>query len=152
MLTSAVFAKDRSSLPPNTEGTLNRMAKIHAKLQNINLTYRRDVMPIFEKKCFDCHSGRTHYPFYYKLPFVRSMIDADITEARAALDLSSEFPFGGHGLFSTDLPKIRLEIEEGEMPPFFYRVMHQGSAVTEEERKRIFNWVDESQKSLLQNF
>jgi len=121
-----------------------------AKLEQINRAYRRDIMPIFEQKCFDCHSSRTRFPFYYRIPLIHGFIDAQISRAQKTLDLSTEFPFGGHPVFSTDLHRIRHELDENQMPPVYYRFMHQNSTITSDERKLVFKWIEDSQALLMQ--
>lgn len=112
--------------------------------EQINLSYFQKVRPIFEKKCFDCHSQFTHYPWYHQLPIVRSMIDDDIKEGRSHIDFSHDFPFLGHGSVLEDLDSIKEEIEEGEMPPLKYRIFHPSSKVTESEKLVILKWISDT--------
>ncbi|MBK8204899.1 MAG: heme-binding domain-containing protein, partial [Bdellovibrionales bacterium] len=74
-----------------------------ALLGRINELYKFNVKQIFQKKCFDCHSQNTQYPWYYKIPGAKQLIDGDIEEAKEHLDFSNDFPFGGHGAPSEDL-------------------------------------------------
>lgn len=113
-------------------------------LMRVNEKYRRDIRPIFAKKCFDCHSITTHYPWYYSVPGVKQLIDRDIQEARADLDMSKDFPFLGKGTPTDYLDVLKDVINDGSMPPFRYRLLHRGSALTEDEQKSIMNWVNES--------
>lgn len=117
-------------------------------LKKINSAYIRDVKPIFQKKCFDCHSGETRYPWYAKLPIAKTMIEGDIQEAKSHLDFSNDFPFKGHGSPQEDLEEILRSVKSDEMPPLRYRILHWGSKVTPEEKATIQAWVAESQKPL----
>lgn len=120
------------------------------EFQEINGAYLQTVRPIFAKKCFDCHSGNTRYPWYYKIPGARQLIERDVKEAKRHLDLSDDFPFGGHGAPYDDLEAIRETIHEGSMPPLRYRMLHIGSGITEEEKKAVFEWIESSQKLIHQ--
>lgn len=48
----------------------------------INQEYLKTVKPIFQKSCFDCHGNTTVYPWYYKVPGVKQLIDNDIDEVK----------------------------------------------------------------------
>lgn len=115
------------------------------RLERINESYVRDIRPIFENSCLDCHSSNTRYPWYYKLPFARNWIDEDITEAKKHLDMTDGFPFEGHGTPKEDLKAIEDVIEEGTMPPFRYWILQWGARLNEREKKQILDWVSESQ-------
>lgn len=106
------------------------------------------LQPVFKKGCFDCHTTRTEFPWYYKVPLVKGMIDDDITEAKKHMDMSDGFPFGGHGKPVDDLVAIREEVQEGKMPPLSYRMMHWSAKPSENERDSIIAWVERSLVSL----
>jgi hypothetical protein len=110
--------------------------------QRIGEAYVQRVKPIFTQKCFDCHSDKTVYPAYYKIPGIKQYIDSDISEAREHLDFSKDYPFISHASPLEDLDAIRKELDEGEMPPFGYRLAHRDSAVSEDEKRLIYDWVD----------
>lgn len=113
-------------------------------LQKINSSYLKNVKLIFKQKCFDCHTNQTHYPWYYPIPGIKYLIDDDIQEAQKHLDMNDDFPFGGHGSPKEDLEGIKKVVEDGEMPPLRYRLLHWGSALTEEEKTVVFKWVEDS--------
>lgn len=114
---------------------------INLVLMAINKDYKNTVKPLFEQKCFDCHSDKTDYPWYYRIPGIKGFIDGDIAEAREHLDLSKDFPFGGHGDPAEDLEELEKVISEGSMPPFQYRLMHWGSGFSEAEKELILAWI-----------
>lgn len=117
-------------------------------LKSINSAYMRDVKPIFQKKCFDCHSNQPRYPWYSKLPGAKQLIESDIAEAKKHLDFSSDFPFKGHGSPKEDLDEIQRSIDSNEMPLLRYRILHWDSKVSPEEKAAIQAWIAESQKLL----
>lgn len=100
--------------------------------------------PIWQKACNDCHTDRTDYPWYYKLPFVKGMIDHDIEEARAELDMSKGFPFVSNRAPVDDLKKLAREVEEGAMPPGKYKFMHWSASLSQEEKDSIASFVNNS--------
>lgn len=118
------------------------------EVQIIRKNYLQQIKPIFKEKCMDCHSNQTRYPWYHSVPGVRQVIDQDIVDARKHLDFSNDFPFISHATMIEDLEAIRHSISEGSMPPFSYRVLHSGSQLSDLEKKKVADWVEESLKLL----
>ncbi len=113
-------------------------------LKTINDPYVSTVKPIFEKKCFDCHSKFTKHPWYHKLPLVKTLLDRDIKEGLKHLDMGDDFPFKGHGSPKEDLEAIKKTLQKNEMPLWRYRLLHPGTKVTDEEKILIYQWIDQS--------
>lgn len=122
-----------------------------AAFAEINRGYEEKIKPLFAKSCFDCHSQDVHYPWYYKIPGARQLIDNDIAEAREHLDFTGGFPFKGHGEPVEDLEAIRDAVKDGSMPPFRYRLMHSGATLNEQDRQVILQWVEESLAAIRKN-
>lgn len=121
---------------------------IELKLKRINELYVKDVRPIFQQKCAPCHSAGSPLPWYSGLPVAKQIIQKDIREAREHIDMTRDFPFGGHGTPESDLDALEQSLEKGIMPPLRYRVMHPGSGVTAQELARIRSWIRESRNLL----
>lgn len=109
----------------------------------INNNYQT-VRHIFKKSCFDCHSDSTNYPWYHNLPFIGGMIDDDIKEAKKHLDMTNDFPFGGHVTQIEQLIEIKEQIKDGDMPILSYRFMHWGHLIEGKRQDSVFLWIDES--------
>lgn len=115
-------------------------------LEEVSASYKKSVAPIFEKKCFDCHSSQTVYPWYYKVPGVGAIMNSHIKEARSHIDMTKGFPFKGHGGPEGDLKEIISVVEKDMMPPWYYTPFHKNSKLTEEEKKEILAWAKDSLK------
>ena len=113
----------------------------------INNNYQT-VRYIFKNSCFDCHTDSTKYPWYHVLPFIGGVIDDDIEEAKTHLDMSNDFPFGGHATQIDQLTEIREDIKEGKMPILSYRLTHWGLLIEGKKQDSVFQWIDESIKML----
>lgn len=114
----------------------------------INKNYVSSVKPIFEKKCFDCHSQHSNLPWYSKVPFAKGLIHSDVTEAKKHLDMTGDFPFKGHGSPEEDLQAIKGSVEKSTMPPKRYKIMHWNSGINSTEAAKIYDWVNSSLKIL----
>ena len=133
-----------SSMSHGHEGHAHKKPLNRALLNSINSSYLRDIKPIFQRSCFDCHSSQTQYPWYYKLPGAKQLIDSDIEEARKHLDMDNDFPFVSHATPIEDLQAIKKTTKEASMPPFRYRVLHKNSSLSMEDKKIILDWADNS--------
>ncbi len=94
--------------------------ELKQKYTQINKLYIKTVKPIFKKSCFDCHGNTTNYPWYYKVPGVKQLIDSDIKESKKHLDFSKDFPFISHETPLKDLDAIGKSVNNNSMPPFRY--------------------------------
>ncbi|MDD5160764.1 MAG: heme-binding domain-containing protein [Sulfuricurvum sp.] len=112
---------------------------VHA-YETINSEYIKSIKPIIEKKCFDCHGNTTQYPWYYKVPGIKQMIDYDVKEAKKHLDMSKNFPFISHATPLKDLESIKKVTIEGDMPPLRYVLGHWDSRLSESEKQTIVTW------------
>jgi hypothetical protein len=119
------------------------------KLVKINELYVKNVKKIFSNKCLSCHGVNTSLPWYYSIPGPKQLMDQDMKEAKKHMDMSNDFPFGGHGNPKDDLEALGKTLVKGDMPPFKYKIMHWGSGLSGEEVRVINNWIDVSKEILL---
>lgn len=111
---------------------------------NINVGFEKEIKPIFESKCFNCHSSETTFPWYHKVPVVGRIMDSHIKEGRSHIDFSKGYPFVGHGGPIKDLEAIIKVTEKDEMPPWYYNPFHKNSRLTSDEKKLILEWARNS--------
>ena len=116
--------------------------------KKINTSYLKKIKPIFKKSCFDCHSSQTTYPWYYKVPGVKQLIDSDIKEAKSHLDFSNDYPFISHDSPENDLKSIEKSVSKKTMPPKKYLWMHNNAKLSQKEVEEIKKWVKESLEAL----
>tara|TARA_B100001248_G_scaffold227481_1_gene185940 strand:- start:5127 stop:5621 length:495 start_codon:yes stop_codon:yes gene_type:complete len=135
--------EDHNSDEPESKEQQSREIST-AILKEINAEYIRDIKPVFKNKCLDCHGTVSKKPWYYVMPGVRQLIDHDIEEAKEHMDMTNDFPFGGHGSPEEDLSELKKTIEDGEMPPIQYKLMHWSSSITDQEKNIINKWINKS--------
>ena len=116
--------------------------------EKINQDYKNSVKPIFQAKCFNCHSGQTNWPWYHSIPGITQALEKDVAEGRKHLDMSDDFPFGGHGSPLEDLDAIEKVVNEGTMPPIKYLAFHWKSMLSESDKAAIRTWIQKSRSFL----
>jgi len=123
----------------------------NSRIKEINRSYLKDIKPIFQNKCFDCHGTVKSLPWYSVLPGPKQLIQDDMREAKEHLDMREDFPFKGHGTPRNALIEIKEVVEDNSMPPLRYKLLHWHSGLDGDEKKRIEDWVERSLKSLDSN-
>ena len=118
------------------------------QIERINKFYKKEIKPIFQKKCFDCHSNYTRYPWYYKVGVGKDIIDEDIREGKIRMDMSRDFPFTLQGSPKRDLELISHVIKQDSMPPGRYKLLNWDKGLTQKEKNQILDWVSQSTQIL----
>lgn len=132
----------------NEKSKITNEELLVSSLKKINDLYLIEVMQIFRQKCFDCHGSVDKFPWYSIIPGPKHLIISDIREAKKHLDMSKDFPFGGHATSIEHLKAIEKLILNNTMPPLRYKIMHWGSGLTSEEKIILRKWVMDSLKIL----
>lgn len=86
-----------------------------------------DVRDLAVRACFDCHSNQTVWPLYSSVAPISWVIQRDVDEARAVLNFS-EWDRNQEGI-----REAGEVIEEGEMPPGYYRFLHRSARLSADE-------------------
>lgn len=120
------------------------------RLERVGSLYEKNVKGIFQKSCFACHGQieNPKYPWYYRVPGIKQLIDHDVTEAKEHLDITNGFPFKGHGTPLSDLEAIEESIIDDSMPPWRYTLMHGDAKLSAEDRAAILDWIATSKEEL----
>jgi cytochrome c len=98
-----------------------------------------EVRRVLETKCADCHSNRTHWPMYSRLAPGSWLMEHDVSEGRAALNLSRWENLRAEERIDA-LSKIAAEVRSAEMPPTAYTMMHPRGHVSDLEMQTIAAW------------
>ena len=98
-----------------------------------------DVKTILERSCYDCHSNQTRWPWYSRIAPISWLVFHDVKEGREHLNFSE-----WHGLSTKDqveaMEETWEEVEEGEMPLWFYLPMHPEARITSTDREVMRDW------------
>ena len=110
---------------------------------------------IAKKACYDCHSNETVWPWYSKVaPFSWYVLN-HVAEGRSRLNFSDvaatlaqtrEFgPEAGEPVTAADLTEEAADtINEGEMPPAYYTLIHADAKLTAEEKSVLIAGINDA--------
>lgn len=101
------------------------------------------VEQILRRSCFDCHSYETQWPWYAYIAPASWLVAYDVHEARDHLNFST------WQLYDEDeridnLEEMWEEVEEGNMPLWYYLPLHPEANLDDRERRLLHEWVLES--------
>ena len=106
---------------------------------------------IRENGCLQCHAENAPVPFYGKLPFIGSVVKADMLEGTRYLDLTGMVNALENGLpvSEVDMAKVENTALSGTMPPakYYTMPMHWGTNLDSEEKAVIISWAKNVRKN-----
>ena len=88
-----------------------------------DITAPPPVKSILKRACYDCHSHETVWPWYSKVAPVSWLVAWDVREGREELNFSTWNQYTGKKR-DKKLKEIAEQVDEGEMPPWFYLPAH----------------------------
>lgn len=83
--------------------------------------------------CMDCHSNLTSWPWYSNVAPVSWLVQHDVDEGRAELNLSTG---------EVDLDEMIEAIREGSMPPLQYKPTHPGAWLSQGEKQDLIQGLE----------
>lgn len=91
-----------------------------------------EARALAQRACFDCHSNETVWPWYSYVAPISWLVIIDTVRAR------NEFNFSDWANAAPREPdELQEQVEEGEMPPSSYVMMHPSANLTEAERQQL---------------
>jgi heme-binding protein len=97
------------------------------------------VAEVMRRACHDCHSQATVWPWYGYVAPVSWLLAYDVTEARDHMDLSTWSALPARKR-AKRLDHIAEEVEDREMPPAIYRLMHPEARLDDASRAMLVEW------------
>jgi hypothetical protein len=93
-----------------------------------------------QRKCYDCHSNNTHYPWYFHIQPIGWWLAAHIHDAKEDLNFSEFRNYSakdaGHAL-----EELEEVVEERSMPLRAYTMFHKDTEITEADEQAIKAWL-----------
>ncbi len=120
-----LYRPARTNPPSNPAGSFEAVAKTAP-----------EVAAIVNRACRDCHSNETVWPWYSKVAPVSWLVASDVSDGRSHLNFSE------WNLYSPDMSRTRLkeacsEVKKGDMPLWFYTVIHPQAKLSPDDVKAI---------------
>jgi hypothetical protein len=113
-----------------------------------DITVKYDVpenlLRIFKKSCYDCHSNNTRYPWYYHIQPVSWWMNGHIQNGKEHLNFS-EFANYSPYIAAHKFYEMHKEMTRKEMPLKTYLWQHKSAELTEEQFQKIATWAKKMQ-------
>jgi hypothetical protein len=103
---------------------------------------------IFLHSCYDCHSNRTHYPWYGHVAPFSWYLNHHIKEAKEHMNLSS-WGIMDRAQKIKQLDEICEEVQDGSMPLKSYTLIHRSSKLSERDVQAICSWTEAESLKIL---
>ncbi len=100
----------------------------------------KEIHALLQKKCYDCHSHSTNYPWYANIQPVAWWLASHVNEGKEHLNFS-EFKSYDAERAAHKLEEVIEEVAEGEMPLKSYTLVHREAVVSAEELAMLRTWV-----------
>jgi hypothetical protein len=102
-----------------------------------------EVRQILERACYDCHSNESKWPWYGYVAPASWLVAYDIEEAREHMNFSTWNRYDREEQLDL-VEEVWEEVEEGEMPPFFYTPLHSHANLDANDRAVLRAWAEAS--------
>jgi cytochrome c551/c552 len=86
---------------------------------------------LFYAACGDCHSNTTVWPWYSNIAPVSWLVQRDVEVGRTYMNVSL---WGTRGQATGEVGEV---IQEGEMPPAIYLIMHPNARLSASEKQEL---------------
>lgn len=98
-----------------------------------------EVKNILKRSCYDCHSNETIWPLYSYVFPVSYLVTNHVTEGRDELNFS-EFGNLAERKQRKKIYEVWEQVDESEMPPKDYQLLHPSSRLSEKDKEVLKNW------------
>lgn len=98
-----------------------------------------DIRVVLRRACYDCHSNATRWPWYAHVAPISWLVAHDVDEGRGEVNFSTwdAYPARKRAKKMKELIEV---LEEDEMPPWYYVVMHPEAGLTDGDRAALERW------------
>jgi hypothetical protein len=103
-------------------------------------TIPADLHQTLIRKCYDCHSNSTQYPWYFFIQPIGWWLAAHVHDGKEELNFS-EFKTYDRERAAHKLEELGEVIDEGSMPIKAYTLLHNDTEITNQEAKAIKTWL-----------
>jgi hypothetical protein len=104
-----------------------------------------EVKAVLRRACYDCHSHETVYPWYSRVAPVSWLIARDIAEGREEVNYSTWDRYNAEDR-AEKIHESWETVDEGEMPPWYYTVLHPEARLSPADRALLRTWAGEAKR------
>jgi cytochrome c len=105
------------------------------------------TLALFQRSCQNCHSERTEWPWYIRIPPASWIIAKDVHDARRRMNLSQWDRYTSDAQRDL-LARMGVAVRSGRMPLPRYVFVHRKAILTAGEREQIYGWTRAERKRL----
>ncbi len=98
-----------------------------------------EVKALLARACYDCHSNKTEWPWYTNIAPISWLVHRDVTEGRRELNFST-FAALTPEKRAKKLDDVVDEVQDDDMPPWFYLPLHPHAKLSADEKKTLLAW------------
>ncbi|MFT5284556.1 MAG: hypothetical protein ACI8TQ_000713 [Planctomycetota bacterium] len=99
------------------------------------------VMEVLKRACYDCHSNETVWPWYSYVAPASFLVAHDVEEAREHMNFS-DWESRDEEWQAHHREEVWEEVEEGEMPLWFYTPLHSEADLSEADMEILRKWAE----------
>ncbi len=105
------------------------------------------VAAVLARSCQDCHSDRTQWPWYGRVPPISWLLSHDVREARSHMNLSrwSKYSLADKREILT---QMAASVRNNQMPPSRYLLMHSDARLSAGDTARLYAWIISQRRKL----
>ena len=103
-----------------------------------------EIETILRRSCYDCHSNETRWRWYAEIAPISFLLARDVKEGRRELNFSIWDRYEQRRK-ARKLKEIIKEVEEGDMPPWYYIPVHPDAKLSQNDREAIVKWAKQQQ-------
>lgn len=98
-----------------------------------------EARAVLRRACYDCHSHETVWPWYSRVAPVSWLVANDVAEARGEMNFSTWGRLPAEER-AERIGEIWEEVEEGEMPLWYYLPLHPEARLSAADRDALRRW------------
>jgi cytochrome c551/c552 len=98
-----------------------------------------EIETILRRACYDCHSNETRWRWYAWIAPISFLLVRDVKDGRQELNFSIWDRYEQRRK-TRKLKEIIKEVEEGDMPPWYYVPVHADAKLSQVDREAIVTW------------
>ncbi|UCF18466.1 MAG: heme-binding domain-containing protein [Gemmatimonadota bacterium] len=100
-----------------------------------------EVASVVERACYNCHSHETDWPWYGYVAPVSWLVADHVHHAREHVNFSTWNRYDAEERLEK-IEEIWEEVDEGAMPPWYYKPVHPEARLSDADRAAIRPWVE----------